>query len=245
MLEPVAGYVDLHSHVLPGLDDGARDLAESMAMLGLLQKVGFEEVNATPHQKVGSWVPSAEAIATGHARVVDGLRQAGTPLVVETAAENMWDSLFFERCRDLSWPRYHGARAFLFEIPPDATPVQLEETLFQIRLKGVLPVLAHPERYASLCQDAARLERLAKQVALMVDLGALGGMHGFFESRRARKLCEQGLAVACASDAHGPEDVTSAAQGIAWIRKRLGEAAVTRLLADNPRRLLAGELPEA
>jgi protein-tyrosine phosphatase len=106
-------------------------------------------------------------------------------------------------------------------------------------------VLAHPERYERLRDDGALIDRLRREIAFVVDLGAIAGYHGKKEHKAARRMVEEGVAHAVASDAHTREDVARAAEGIAWIRKRLGDAAVTRLLDDGPRAILAGELPES
>jgi tyrosine-protein phosphatase YwqE len=125
-------------------------------------------------------------------------------------------------------------------------PPRVEERLFAIRRgRGApLPVMAHPERYPSLWDDHARVERLRSQAALVVDLGALDGAHGTRQCKAARSMVEEGFAHAAASDCHQPSDVRIAGAGIAWIRKRLGEPAVQRLLSDGPRQILNGELPE-
>jgi protein-tyrosine phosphatase len=244
------GFVDLHSHVLPGLDDGARKLSDSLEMLALLGQVGFEIVHATPHQKMGSWVPTREAIEGAHAEVSAAL-PAGSP-ALRLGAENMWDELFLERSltvgavpgyRAPEDPADQGRRAFLFELPVHILPLKVEERLFAVRRQGPLPVMAHPERYTGLWDHPERYETLAQRAALVVDLGALDGAHGNRQGKIARWLCEEGLAHGAASDAHQPSDVKVAAAGIAWIRKRLGDAAVTRLLSAGPRQILNGELP--
>lgn len=238
------GFVDLHSHVLPALDDGSKSLKESLEMLSLLGRVGFDTVAATPHQRSGMFMPSAEAIAGAYAEVGKALPPGSPRLLL--AAENMWDEVFLERSVSSRIPGYTGDRAFLFELPVRMMPPKVEERLFAIRrAKGsLLPVMAHPERYPSLWDDTARVERLRQQAALVVDLGALDGAHGAREAKAARFFVEEGLAHGAASDCHSPSDVRFAAAGIAWIRKRLGEAAVTRLLSDGPRQILNGELPD-
>ncbi len=105
--------------------------------------------------------------------------------------------------------------------------------------------MAHPERYAPIQRDISLAEKLGRHAALMVDLGALDGAHGRAEMKTARRLVLDGLATAAASDIHRPADQTSVAAGMAWIRKQLGTAALDRMLEENPRRLLAGDLPEA
>jgi protein-tyrosine phosphatase len=236
-------YVDLHSHVLPAIDDGARSLDETRAMLTLLAQLGFSEVCATPHQKAAQFLPTRDEIANAYAGAQTMAAQI-PGLTLLLGAENYWDDVFFARARERCIPSYTGGRAFLVEIPPQQTPLRFEDHLFAQRARGLLPVLAHPERYPDLCGNLERMRAVARIVALVVDLGALHGAHGKREARSARELCELGIAHAAASDVHSPTDVQSAAGGIAWIRKHLGDAACARLLEDNPRRILQGELPE-
>ncbi len=235
------GFVDLHSHVLHGLDDGSPDLATSLAMIDALAAIGFTEVCATPHQKAGQFLPELARIDQTFAEVSAAL--AGR-VGLHLAAENMWDDVFFERSQRGAIPSYDGGDAFLFELRPDALPLGMHDHLFKLKMSGKQPVLAHPERYQALWDDAALVDRLHREVAFVVDLGALAGYHGKREAKAARRYVEDGIAHAAASDAHTPEDVARAAEAIAWIKKRLGPAAVTRLLDDGPRAILAGELPE-
>lgn len=242
-------FVDLHSHYLPGLDDGAPDLPTAVAMVRAVAGLGFSDLHATPHQRAELWLPERAAIdaalASVDAAVGDG--SAGGPgPALAVAAENFWDEVFYRRTRPDrpgELPCYPGGRAFLFEVEPGAMPAGMEQELFRLRVGGRLPVLAHPERYAPVQADIGRAEALGRAAALQVDLGALDGAHGRAAMKTARRLVEEGLAHAAASDIHRPDDARSIAAGIAWIEKRLGAPAVRRLLEDNPRRILAGELP--
>jgi protein-tyrosine phosphatase len=239
------GFVDLHAHFLPALDDGAPDPTTTLAMLKLMASVGYEHVTATPHQKAAQFLPTAEAIRSAYQSTCAAAAAAGLPLTFHLAAENFWDHVFFERSRDGSFPRYDEGKAFLFEIPPPEIPARFDDSLFELSVRGFLPVMAHPERYAPFHDDPDRLVNLAERCALVVDLGALAGYHGWRPGRVARRLVADRVAHAVASDVHSVDDVRSAAEGIAWIRKKLGPEAVTRLCDENPRRILAGELPEA
>jgi protein-tyrosine phosphatase len=238
------GFVDLHSHVLPALDDGVGALEDSIALLRQLGAMGFEVVCATPHQKLGSFVPTRAAIDEAYARVTGELSARAVPVELYLGAESFWDELFLERARTDAQPTYTGGRAFLVEIHPQMTPPRLEETLFQIRCRGLLPVLAHPERYAAFWEQPERLERLRGSVALVVDLGALDGAHGPREHKAAQRLVKEGLAHAVATDVHSAVDARSAGAGMAWIKKKLGTETLFRLLSDHPRQILSGELPD-
>jgi len=239
----VAQYIDLHCHILPGLDDGSPDLATSMEMLRELRGLGFAEICATPHQRNGLFIPTADAIDRALAEFRGEASRADPDLRMRLAAENYWDEILIERLRNHTVPCYDGRRAFLFELNPVLMPPHLDEALFEIHLGGCLPVMAHPERYLALQRDLAVAEALGKQAALVVDLEALAGGHNRAETKTARRLVEDGLAHAAASDMHNPDTAPAVAAGIAWIEKRVGPAGTRRLLGENPRRILEGELP--
>jgi protein-tyrosine phosphatase len=240
------GFVDLHSHVLFGLDDGSPDLETSLAMLDALRAAGFTDVCATPHQKAGQYLPTAEVIATTYAALRAGAAISNPRSAPELhlAAENMWDDVFFGRIQAGSFPSYDDGPAFLIELRPSLMPVGLLDQVFRLRMAGRVPVLAHPERYQALWDDDRLTRQLRSQCAFLVDLPALAGYHGKQEGKFARRLVETGLATAAATDCHTPEDVRRAAEGIAWIEKKLGARTVERLLAEAPRSLLAGDLPD-
>ena len=160
------------------------------------------------------------------------------------AAENMWDSTLYERIQADAIPSYDQGPAFLVEFTPAHLPVGLGQHIFDLRRRGKLPVVAHPERYQPLWSAQDQVIALAANCALVVDLAALAGYHGRREGKAARAYLENGLAHAVASDVHSPADLRGAAEGVAWIKKRLGQATLTRLLDENPRRILAGEHPE-
>jgi protein-tyrosine phosphatase len=237
-----SGFVDLHAHVVPGVDDGPRNLAEALALMRALAGLGFGIVCATPHQKAGAF----EATETDIRTASDDLRRACAIDLPEVqilrGAENYWDEWFFARTQDLSVPAYEGRRALLVELPFGQVPPRLEEVLFDLRMRGVLPVLAHPERTPGLMRDETRCVRVAQVAALVVDLAALGGLFG---TGPARHLVSSGLARAVASDIHQVSDSEMIARGMEWIERKLGAAALERLLVQHPRRILRGELPES
>jgi len=235
-------FVDLHSHVLYDLDDGAPDLATSIEMLDALAALGVEEQCVTPHQKAGQYLPSWDRVEQAYTQV-DGARQRHHP-TLRLGAENMWDHVFFERHEKGAIPAYADSLAFLVEVPPQILPPNLIERLFALRLAGRVPVLAHPERYHALWDDDTRATELRRSCVFLIDLPALAGFHGRREAKQARHFIEAGLATAVATDAHEPGDVEQAAQGLAWIAKRLGSAVADRLFGAAPRAILAGEFLE-
>ncbi len=236
-------YVDLHSHFLPALDDGAKDLPMSLEMVSALASLGFEVLTATPHQRANKFMPTRTDIDSAYKTVGHEVAGAFPQLQLGLAAENFWDDVFRQRLMEGGLPCYPSGKSFLFEFDPRLMPPMIEQQLFQIRLSRRLPVMAHPERYVEVQNDIGRAEVLGRTAALVVDLGALDGAHGRAEKKTARKLMESGFVHAVTSDIHTAEDQRSIAAGMAWITKRLGPGSLDRLLDENPRRILAGELP--
>jgi protein-tyrosine phosphatase len=238
-------YVDLHAHYLPALDDGATDPEMSLQMLRAIASLGFSDLFATPHQRSGMFMPQRPAIDGAFEAAKDQAAAAGLNAKLGLGAENFWDDVLIRRVREGSVPSYDGGPAFLFEIPTQFMPLNLENELFQLRISGKMPVMAHPERYTAIQRDISLAEKLGRHAVMMVDLGALDGAHGKAEMKTARRLVLDGLALAAASDIHRPADQTSVAAGMAWIRKHMGPATLEQMLDENPRRLLAGDMPEA
>jgi len=236
------GFVDLHSHVLYGLDDGAPDEATAIAMLDGLATLGVTEQCVTPHQKASQYLPAWDKVEATYA-ALDAVRKPHHP-ILRLAAENMWDDVFYRRSTDDTIPGYRGTTAFLVEIPPPLMPPLMVERMFKFGREGKVPVLAHPERYHALWDNDELTRALRRVCAFVIDLGAVAGFHGRRETKMARHLLEQGLASAVATDAHQVGDVQQAAAGLAWIEKKLGHAAVVRLFDHAPRAILGGELPD-
>lgn len=237
------GFVDLHSHILFGIDDGAQKAADSTAMLDALARFGVTDSCVTPHQKANQYLPTAGQIEASLASV-QALRQPHHP-TLRLGAENMWDDVFFGRLHDGTIPSYADSPAFLFELPlSHGLPVGLEQALFKLRMAKRLPVLAHPERYQALWADTELAQRLASQCAFVLDLPALAGFHGKHEAKAARRMVDTGLFHAVATDAHSAEDVSRAAEGFAWLRKHTRSGVAEAAFRDAPLTILAGHLPD-
>jgi protein-tyrosine phosphatase len=236
------GFVDLHSHVLFGLDDGAPDESTALALLDGLAQLGVSEQCVTPHQKASQYLPAWDRVEASFAKVSE-IRRPHHP-TLRLGAENMWDDVFYQRIVDGTVPHYRDTVAFLVEIPPPLMPPGMVDQLFKWRMAGKVPVLAHPERYHALWDNDALAEQLRNHCAFLIDLGALGGFHGRREMKAARHLMEKGLATAVATDAHHIGDLQQAAEGMRWIEKKFGHATLVRLFDHAPRAILAGELPD-
>jgi protein-tyrosine phosphatase len=237
--------IDLHCHILHGLDDGPEELETSLQLVQQLEAIGFKEFYPTPHQKAGTWSPDSKQ-CTDAAQQLRGLLAStdSEAIIHPPAAENMWDDLLLQHHEKGDIPAYPGQKAFLLEFSTDALPPHICERLFEYRVRGQLPVVAHVERYPHLATHSDQLESIGRSAALVVNLSSLGGIAGWGNRRLARRLVRQRLIHAAASDCHHLSDIDSIRAGIQWIRAAGGEQMLQQLLIENPKRIIGGDLPE-
>jgi protein-tyrosine phosphatase len=226
--------IDLHSHLLPGVDDGSRSLAQSVAVLKEFAAAGITDVVATPHLKAGD-IPTGgeEAIRVRDERLA-GLRAAGPPEVrLHAGFEIMLDQPL--PAAALSDRRYAlaGSRYYLVEFPLSVMGHLVADVLQAISARGLVPIVAHPERYY-LCSP--------KTVDLWRTVGAAIQVDGTAITRRtsrgelARRLLRAGLADVLAADNHG--DRRTLATGRRFLEQHGAEEAAAWLTVENPRAVI-------
>lgn len=240
----MSGWVDLHCHLLPGVDDGAKTLEDSLEMARALVDLGFSTVAPSPHARPEYAPP--ELVAQRLAELRAALEREGIPLTLGRNAENVLDDAFV---RSLGTPaaRLLGEGWYVLVELPYTTPVPaLLDILFRIRTKGVTPVLAHPERCLEFERKGRAAEAVRGGALLQLDVGALTGRYGGTAKKLAREFLEQGLYGLGATDLHAPVGARDwVGRALAELRARAGEQAFGRLMRDNPARLLAGEALES
>jgi protein-tyrosine phosphatase len=170
--------------------------------------------------------------------------RSGLPRV-SLSSEHYFDDIVFARLLDGSGLPYPGGHAVLLEFYEIDFPPKIEHRFFDLLQRGVLPIIAHPERYQVLWGNPERLERLVdKGAGALLDTAALVGKYGRQPQRCAEALLKLGLYHAACSDAHRPADVHEVALGMRRIEKLYGADEVEFLFRDGPRALLEGRLPE-
>jgi protein-tyrosine phosphatase len=238
--------IDLHTHILPGIDDGARTLADSLEMARALVADGVTTVAATPHVR-NDYPTSAELMLQAVGELREALAEAAIPLTLLPGAELAVDwipRLGDEELRSLTLAGSN--RYVLVETPYVGWPPELAEQLLELRIAGFTPVLAHPERNSHVQATPSLLTPLVLGGALIqVTAASLDGRLGTATRRTALHLVESGLAHMLASDAHTPDvraaGMRSAAEmlGHPWLADWLttgvpGAAAAGRDVPPRP-----------
>ena len=240
---------DLHSHLVPGVDDGARTLKESLEALARLKGEGVDTLVTTPHLDA-SLTLSQEALEARLGEIGIGweaLKEAAAGSFPEMEVHRGHEIMLDVPSPDLSDPRLHlaGGPFILVEWPSLRVPPATAPVLERLRKEGHRLILAHPERYHGLDQELAMPgEWRDLGVLLQVNYGSLAGRYGVGPRRRARTLLERGWADLFSTDFHGRPHLSIYLGAVREAMEELGGGEQFRLLAGtNPARILRGEDP--
>jgi protein-tyrosine phosphatase len=237
--------IDLHCHLLPGIDDGPGTLDEALAMARLAVAGGITEARVTPHLHVGRWDNDLARIEAAVQAYRAELGKAGIPLRLGFAAEVRLDYEIIpliEAGRVPFLGELDGHKVLLLEFPHSHVPVGADKFVAWLLNRRIRPMLAHPERNKDLMRDPARLETFVDAGCLLqLTADSLTGGFGETCAARAREFLELGWVTVLASDAHDTVDRPprlapgrDAAAGI------VGEEAARRLTQDTPLRIISG-----
>jgi protein-tyrosine phosphatase len=193
---------DVHSHLIPGIDDGSPTLEASLEMLRGFAALGYRKVITTPHVMADGYRNTSEVILGGLATLRAAAKKEGIPIEVEAAAEYYMDhelGALVQAHKLLTF----GDRMVLFELPFIAEPHGVHALLFSMRTVGYQPVLAHPERYAYWHGNLPRYRELKERGALLqLNLLSLLGAYSPAVRRCALHLVEADLIDLVGSDCH-------------------------------------------
>ncbi|SEW52466.1 tyrosine-protein phosphatase [Chitinophaga arvensicola] len=192
---------DIHSHLVPGVDDGVQDVATSLHFIEQLQGMGIRKIITTPHIMMDRYPNSTDTLTTPYQQVQEQLLQRSSPLPFHFAAEYYLDEQFVPL---LQKPLLTiSGNKVLVEISFMSAPMQLAQWLFDIQAAGYQPVLAHPERYAYYHSDIQQYEQLKKQGCLLqLNLLSLTGYYGKHIQQAAEKMVAAGLPDLIGTDLH-------------------------------------------
>ncbi len=195
--------VDMHSHLLPGLDDGLKDLDETLEFIKELQSLGYYKLICTPHIFSDMYPNTPETILPKLNIVQEALKENGIAMQIEAAAEYMVDAEFEQTVKEGKPLLSFGKNLILIEMSYMAASPNIEQVIFELRMKGLQPVLAHPERYNFYHQQFSAYERFVDLGCLLqMNLLSLSGYYGKPVKMVAEKLLKNQMIDLLGTDMH-------------------------------------------
>jgi len=228
--------IDLHLHLLPQVDDGARSMEDAVAMARVLVSLGFTEAAPSPHNR-SEYAPRDECVKRLD-EVRLALSAAGVPLALHVNSENQFvDEKLFESGRKLA-----GGPYLLIEAPYTTPLPVLPDVIFRLKLKGVTPVIAHPERCLEFEKKGRAAEAVRGGALLQLDIAALVGRYGPQAKKLARSFLDEGLYAIAASDMHSPVGAEKwLSESLQALEKLVGSKGFAAMLTETPAALVRGD----
>lgn len=200
---------DIHSHLIPNIDDGCAKIEDSIDCIRQLKAMGFNKIVTTPHIIGGVYPNTPEIISAGLECLKQALTEAEIDVIIEAAAEYKVDELFLEYLENDTLLTF-GDNYVLIEFSFIAAPVNLEEVIFSMITKGYKPIIAHPERYKYWHDKLQMFERLKSLGCLFqLNLMSLVGKYGAQPKVMAHKLLKVNLIDFLGTDLHRYDDVAT------------------------------------
>ena len=202
LVDGTALTIDLHSHLIPGIDDGSNSMQESLTLLRGMQELGYEKVITTPHIMFDAYKNTPQSIKEGLASLQDAAKLEGLEIKIEAAAEYYLDEGFYAHLHSEDVLSIKG-KYLLFETSYVSRPLQLEEMIFEIGAAGYTPLMAHPERYRYIKDPSKEYGRLRDLgVMFQVNVNSFGGHYGRSAKSLADFLSKEGMIDFLGSDVH-------------------------------------------
>lgn len=239
--------IDLHSHILPGIDDGAKTLDVSLQMARLAVADGIHTMACTPHIYPGLYMNSAPGITLARDALQAELDAQGIALRLVTGADVHLVPDLLAGLRAGHVPTLNGSRYVLLEPSHHVAPPRFEESVFALVAAGYTPVITHPERLTWIETHYPVFVGLIRQGAWMqVTAGALTGMFGPRAQYWGEKFIGEGHAHILATDAHSSgRRLPCLSAGLAVAERLLGPVEAVRLVVERPQAILDNVSPGA
>lgn len=241
------GMIDLHCHILPGLDDGAPNLSVALEMARAFVADGVSVVACTPHILPGLYHNDGPQIRLATAKLQEELTKANIPLKLVTGADNHITPTFVAELGSGHLLSIGDTRYVLVEPPHHIAPPRLEDMFFDLMVAGYVPILTHPERLSWIEAHYPTMRRLAEAgVWMQLTAGSLAGTFGRRPRYWSERMLDEGCAQILATDAH---DVSrrppNLRQGRELAAKRVGDAEADQMVIARPRGVLANAEPSS
>ncbi len=194
--------VDIHSHLIPGIDDGSQSMDQTIAMLAKFQELGYKKVITTPHVMSDSFPNTSENILAGLEDVRAEIKKVGLTIEIEAAAEYYFDETFVAKIKAKDLLTF-GDNYVLLEFAFHSPPQYIDQMFFELQSRGYRPVVAHFERYMYYLGKIDRAtEWRQKGINIQININSLSGHYGPDIKRQAERLIDAGEFDFIGTDCH-------------------------------------------
>lgn len=232
-----SNFIDIHCHILPGLDDGPPDIEGSVEMLKVAMEDGISNIFATPHILPGLYDNNSNMIMSS---LEEFRKHVPDTVKIFYGADVRITVDLLEGVESGEVPTLNGSGYMLVELPQYVVPPNVDNLIFNLRHRGIIPIITHPERHLRLMQDLPALEKLLASGALcQITAMSITGSLGKGIQKASMNMIKKGLADFVASDAHDPKKRSPVlSRAYEEVKKEFGGDVSDRLFFVNPQKIL-------
>lgn len=230
------GFTDIHSHILPGVDDGARSMEESLNMLRMAKEENIRRIVLTPHQKPGRKCVSVQGMKERLEDLQQRMEKQQLDIQVYAGSECLYSHDLAERLDQGKICTMAGSRYVMTEFMPDESWSYIRDGLYRLICYDYLPIIAHIERYMQVVQNMDRVHELIEMGCyVQVNAGSITGLYGFGMKQAAKKLLKEQAVHFVGTDAHRESGKRSVQlrKCAGYLAKKYGQEYADRLLCEN------------
>lgn len=237
------GFIDIHCHIIPHVDDGAQDSLMTLDMIKIAYECGFRGMIATPHYEVGKYDENQQEILDNYEKIKKMTEEKFPDFKLYLGHEVFYSYGVVEALEEKKINTLADSRYVLIEFSPNDTYKHIKRSLYEVINNGYIPVLAHTERYEEVMADLDNVETLVDAgVYIQINSRTIAGDYGRGIRRKVLKLIKNGLIHFVATDTHSngrrSPDIRECMK---YLLKKTDEETVKRLLITNPQKLIANE----
>lgn len=236
-------YIDIHSHILPGIDDGSQNAEQTLAMLRIAYSEGIRTIIATPHYRIGWCTPILSELEEGINETKKVMETKLPGMTLFLGSEIYYSHKCMDQLKLKNISTLAGSRYILVEFSSAAEYRYIKNAVQELLVNGFRPILAHIERYADLTRNIRQVEEVIKMGAyIQVNARSITGENGYSYKRLSKRLLKYKLVHFVATDSHNDRMKSPRLKRCAlYLSKKYGEEYAKELLVENQKKVIANQ----
>lgn len=235
--------IDVHSHVIPTIDDGSKSVEETFSMINEAKKAGFTDIILTPHFLLNYYEPTTDEINLWKSKLQEILENKNIDINLHTGMEIYIHDKLEDLIKENRVLSLAGSKYMLIELPLSTSVNYLDYVLYFLQSISIKPIIAHPERYKSVQGDPGIIEDYIEKGALIqCNYGSILGIYGKKAKKAVKILLKNNQVNFLGSDCHKRDTIySSIPKAINKIKKITGEDGFYKISTENPRKILSNQ----
>ncbi len=237
------GYIDIHCHIIPHVDDGARSSNQALNMINIAYKNGIRTMIATPHYEVGRYEDNKEEIEKYYLKLKALVQKKYPDFNILLGNEIFFSYGVVDSLNENKINTMAGSRYVLVEFSPNDRLEYINKSLYELISGGYIPILAHAERYYEVMESLDNVEKLVDAgVYIQINSGTIAGRNGRGIRRKVMKLIKNDLVHFVGTDAHSDGHRSpELTECVKYLQKKTDDRTISRLLMENAKKVINNE----